>query len=156
VGQLGYDGHDLVGGSVVEGEGRFHIFYTGHNPHLRARGEPEQAVMHAVSGHPGDRPAFERQRPADRQEVFKPFGRLEGAMRQQAMVAHADPQAEGNPIEGEGRQEGWPGKEERSGQRSQMEEGECDSGPPVDAISLHNWYRFESSFCVQTGAQLRP
>jgi beta-fructofuranosidase len=36
-------------GSVVYGEGRFHIFYTGHNPHLRQRGKPEQAIMHAVS-----------------------------------------------------------------------------------------------------------
>jgi beta-fructofuranosidase len=36
-------------GSVVYGEGRFHIFYTGHNPHLRQAGKPEQAIMHAVS-----------------------------------------------------------------------------------------------------------
>jgi beta-fructofuranosidase len=36
-------------GSVIEREGQFHIFYTGHNPHLRAQGRPEQAVMHAVS-----------------------------------------------------------------------------------------------------------
>lgn len=36
-------------GSVVRGEGRFHIFYTGHNPHFRQGGKPEQAVMHAVS-----------------------------------------------------------------------------------------------------------
>lgn len=36
-------------GSVVYGEGRFHIFYTGHNPHLRAAGWPEQGIMHAVS-----------------------------------------------------------------------------------------------------------
>jgi beta-fructofuranosidase len=36
-------------GSVIEGQGCFHIFYTGHNPYLRQRGRPEQAVMHAVS-----------------------------------------------------------------------------------------------------------
>lgn len=36
-------------GSAIEAEGRFHIFYTGHNPHLRAAGRPEEAVMHAVS-----------------------------------------------------------------------------------------------------------
>jgi beta-fructofuranosidase len=36
-------------GSVVYGEGRFHIYYTGHNPHLRRSGKPEQAIMHAVS-----------------------------------------------------------------------------------------------------------
>lgn len=36
-------------GSVIAAEGRFHIFYTGHNPHFRQAGKPEQAVMHAVS-----------------------------------------------------------------------------------------------------------
>jgi len=36
-------------GSVIERDGAFHIFYTGHNSHLRADGKPEQAVMHAVS-----------------------------------------------------------------------------------------------------------
>ncbi|HZO88889.1 MAG TPA: glycoside hydrolase family 32 protein [Chthonomonadaceae bacterium] len=36
-------------GSVIEANGQFHIFYTGHNPHFRKAGRPEQAVMHAVS-----------------------------------------------------------------------------------------------------------
>jgi beta-fructofuranosidase len=36
-------------GSVIEGEGRYHIFYTGHNPHLREQGKPQEAVLHAVS-----------------------------------------------------------------------------------------------------------
>ncbi|MBI1281035.1 MAG: DUF4975 domain-containing protein [Anaerolineaceae bacterium] len=36
-------------GCVYEHDGLFHIFYTGHNPHFRAAGKPEQAVMHATS-----------------------------------------------------------------------------------------------------------
>lgn len=36
-------------GSVIYGEGTYHIFYTGHNPYFPAQGKPEQAVMHAVS-----------------------------------------------------------------------------------------------------------
>ncbi len=36
-------------GSVYKSHGQYHIFYTGHNPHLRRKGLPEQAVMHAVS-----------------------------------------------------------------------------------------------------------
>lgn len=36
-------------GSVLRAQGRFHIFYTGHNPFLRQKGLPEQKVMHAVS-----------------------------------------------------------------------------------------------------------
>ena len=33
-------------GCVLEAEGCFHIFYTGHNPHFRRQGRAEQAVMH--------------------------------------------------------------------------------------------------------------
>ncbi|MGQ9682417.1 MAG: glycoside hydrolase family 32 protein, partial [Anaerolineae bacterium] len=36
-------------GSVFKSEGLYHIFYTGHNPHLKSVGRPEQGVMHAVS-----------------------------------------------------------------------------------------------------------
>lgn len=36
-------------GSAVYGEGRHHIFYTGHNPYFPAEGKPEQGVMHATS-----------------------------------------------------------------------------------------------------------
>ena len=36
-------------GCVMEAGGTFHIFYTGHNPHFRKSGKPEQAVMHAAS-----------------------------------------------------------------------------------------------------------
>ena len=36
-------------GSVIEREGRFHIFYTGHNSHFYHTGKPVQAVLHAVS-----------------------------------------------------------------------------------------------------------
>ena len=36
-------------GSVVERRGIFHIFYTGHNGHLKHVGRPVQAVMHATS-----------------------------------------------------------------------------------------------------------
>ncbi len=39
----------FTGSVFKEAEGKYHIFYTGHNPHLRAQGHPEQAVMHAKS-----------------------------------------------------------------------------------------------------------
>lgn len=39
----------FTGSVFKEAEGKYHIFYTGHNPHLRKQGKPEQAVMHAVS-----------------------------------------------------------------------------------------------------------
>lgn len=36
-------------GSVIERDGTFHIFFTGHNPHLKDSGRPVQAIMHATS-----------------------------------------------------------------------------------------------------------
>lgn len=36
-------------GSVIFHDGRYYLFYTGHNPHKREQGKPEQAVMLAVS-----------------------------------------------------------------------------------------------------------
>ncbi len=35
-------------GSVIERNGTFHIFYTGHNHHLKDSGKPIQGVMHAT------------------------------------------------------------------------------------------------------------
>jgi beta-fructofuranosidase len=36
-------------GSVIKTEAAYHIFYTGHNPHLRTYGDHLQCIMHAVS-----------------------------------------------------------------------------------------------------------
>lgn len=36
-------------GSVLRGPDGYHIFYTGHNPHFRQQGRPQEAVLHAVS-----------------------------------------------------------------------------------------------------------
>jgi beta-fructofuranosidase len=36
-------------GSVLRAEGRFHIYYCGHNGHFGRQNKPEEAIMHAVS-----------------------------------------------------------------------------------------------------------
>lgn len=36
-------------GCVVEGQGKYHIFYVGENGELRKQGKPDQVIMHAVS-----------------------------------------------------------------------------------------------------------
>jgi beta-fructofuranosidase len=36
-------------GSAIHAEGRYHIFYTGHNNYFPAQGKPQQGIMHAVS-----------------------------------------------------------------------------------------------------------
>jgi beta-fructofuranosidase len=36
-------------GSVIKGEGRYHIFFVGHNPYYGKQGKPVEGIMHAVS-----------------------------------------------------------------------------------------------------------
>lgn len=36
-------------GSVIKGEGRYHIFFVGHNPYFAKQGKPVEGIMHAVS-----------------------------------------------------------------------------------------------------------
>lgn len=36
-------------GCVIHAQGKFHIFYTGHNYHFIPDGKPQEAIMHAVS-----------------------------------------------------------------------------------------------------------
>ena len=33
----------------INAQGKYHIFYTGHNPHLLDQGKPQEGIMHAVS-----------------------------------------------------------------------------------------------------------
>lgn len=58
-------------GSVIQGEGRYHIFFVGHNPYFPKQGKPEQAVMHAVS----DNLLNWTKLPAD--TIYAPRGRFE-------------------------------------------------------------------------------
>jgi len=37
-------------GSIIERQGTFHIYYTGHNGHFKEQGKPVQAIMRATSG----------------------------------------------------------------------------------------------------------
>ena len=62
-------------------------------------------VMHAMSSNPEDGPAFESERAADREEILHPFGSLVAAMGEQAVVAHADAEAAGDPPEQDGDEE---------------------------------------------------
>ena len=36
-------------GSIIEREGQYHIFYTGHNSYFISEGKPQEGIMHAVS-----------------------------------------------------------------------------------------------------------
>ena len=64
-------------------------------------------VVDAVRRHPEDRPALERQRAADRQEVLEGLRRLVAAVRVQPVIAQADAEPDGHPVQRRGPPAGW-------------------------------------------------
>ena len=62
-------------------------------------------MMDAVRRDPEDRPAFERERPAQRQEVLDRFRGLEPAVGQQPVIADADAEADHDPVDDDERQQ---------------------------------------------------
>src|SRR5258708_24453994 len=69
-------------------------------------------VMHAMRGDPENRSALEGERRTGRQEILDPFRGLEAAVREEAMVAHADAETPRNPPQQNRHQERFPAKRE--------------------------------------------
>ena len=89
-------------------------------------------MMNAMSGDPEDRSAFERQRAAGGQEVLDPFRCLVAAMREEAVIAHADPKRTGNDPESDGRENGAGIDNEEGGHGADVERRHRNDGDPVD------------------------
>ena len=93
-------------------------------------------MMDAVGGDPEDGTAFEGHGAAGGDKVFEPAGDAVSAMREQAMVCHADADVDGEEVhDGEGG-EVLPGETEEGGDGPDVEEGHDDGGDPVDASLL--------------------
>src|SRR5438270_3627617 len=117
-------------------------------------------MMNAVSGHPEDRSAFERQRCADGQKIFYPFGRLVAAMGEQAMVAHADPKAARDPPQKSCQEQSFPGKEEQRGDSADVERRHKRAGDPVEfvvsrrapleSLNVHGAFRYGDSHLINS------
>ena len=66
---------------------------------VRVAGTVGDLVMNSVCCNPEHRPAFKRERSADRKKVFNPLGRGVATMGQQAVVAHSDAHIDGKDIQ---------------------------------------------------------
>ena len=93
-------------------------------------------MMDAVRGHPEDRPAFERERAADREEVLDPLVRLVATMGQQAVIRHTDAPATRDNVEDEGDRDGAVIDVEQGGDGADMERAHRDDGDPVHALLM--------------------
>src|SRR5947209_2630561 len=100
---------------------------------VRVGGNVRVRVMNPVGRDPLDRPALQRQRGADRENILDPLRRLVAAVRQQPVVAHADAEASGHPEDDEGNDQRRPREHEERGHRAYVEDDHGDGGCPVDA-----------------------
>src|ERR1700722_20625798 len=79
-------------------------------------------MMNAVRSHPENRTTFEGERGANRQEILNPFRSLVSAVREQAVVSHANAQAAGNPPQEHRDKQCLPGEEKQSGHGSYVKQ----------------------------------
>src|SRR4051812_40425324 len=93
-------------------------------------------MVDAVCGDPEDRSALEGQGAAGAEEVLNPLGSFVAAMREQAMVRHADADIDGQEVHHGSHGDVRPGEEEECGDCADVEERHRDSGDPVDAALL--------------------
>jgi hypothetical protein len=87
-------------------------------------------VMHAVGGYPEDRTALQGECAADGEEILHPLRSFVTAMGEEAMVAHTDAEASGDPPEKDGDEEGLPMKHEERGDSADVKEDQNGDGKP--------------------------
>jgi hypothetical protein len=93
-------------------------------------------VVNPMHGGPEDGAAFERESPANREEVFQTAWNLVGAMGMQTVVTHADPQAGGYPIKEYGNGESLPIKHKKRANGADMKQHQDDDSGPVQAMAV--------------------
>lgn len=91
-------------------------------------------MVDPMRAYPRDRSAFERQRAAGRQEILHPLWRLIAPMREQAVVAHADAEAPGDPPQKNSQGQTLPGKKEQSGDCADMKCQHEESRRPIHRL----------------------
>ena len=105
---------------------------------MRIAGQIGLLMMDPMNGHPRDRPAFERERPADRKEILKTSGHFVRAVRVQPVITHADTQPCGHPIKKDRGPENLPAEKKQRGDRPQMEQDHDAGNGPVGLLLVEH------------------
>ena len=103
---------------------------------VRVAGLVRLLMVQPVRGDPEDRPAFQRQGAANGKEVLQKPRYLIRAMGVQAMVTHADAEADGHPVQKNGHGEDAPTEHEKRGNGSDVQQNQYDSGKPVELLAV--------------------
>jgi hypothetical protein len=85
-------------------------------------------VMDAVRRYPEEWAAFESQRGAEGNEIFKPLIGLESAVREQPVICNANAKAPGNPPQKQRDEKGLPRKHKKRSDRANVECNHKKSG----------------------------
>lgn len=95
-------------------------------------------MVDAMRGHPEDWTTFESEAAAGGDEVLEPLWGLVAAVREQAMVGHADADIDREEVHDEKDGEVLPRPEQgkKRGDGTNVEEPHCDGRDPVDAALL--------------------
>ena len=93
-------------------------------------------MVDTVGGDPEDRSALKSKCAAGRHKVFDPLGSAEAAMRQQAVIGHADAKIYRKEIHEKEHAQILPGEEEKRGNRANVKEAHDDRRNPIDASLL--------------------
>src|ERR1051326_5318976 len=91
-------------------------------------------MMNPMYCHPEDWSAFQRQRSANRKEVFEPSGALIRTMRMQPVISQANAESNCNPVECCRNPDGAPAGHEKSCQGSRVKDDQNDRSKPVRLI----------------------
>lgn len=91
-------------------------------------------MMLTVGGDPEDRSAFESECAADGEEILEPARCFVAAMREEAVVAHANAEAAGDPPQEHGDEEGLPMKHEERGDSADVERDHDEESDPDDGL----------------------
>src|SRR5215468_2038156 len=91
-------------------------------------------MMNPMCCNPENRTAFERERRADRQKILHPLVCLVSTMRQEPVIAHANPQTPGEPPQENRYKKCLPCEEEKCRDGAHMKQRHEDRCDPVDFV----------------------
>src|SRR5277367_1443306 len=94
-------------------------------------------VMNPVRSHPGDRPAFESHRFANRENVLKRLEYYKRAVRVPAMVSQTDAPTRADPIQNDGNREYLPTEKEEGRDRSYMQKRHDQRCRPIHSMARY-------------------
>jgi hypothetical protein len=90
-------------------------------------------MVDTMRRHPEDRPAFERQGSADRQEILDGFRRFVTAVREQAVIRHPDAEHAGGVVQNQCSEHGAVVDVKQCGDGTDVETRHGDGGDPVQS-----------------------